>query len=234
MLRLVIVEDDPKEQEILKGYIERYFAETESCEVSVFSDGTELLARYPSEPDILFLDIAMKQSNGVAVAKEVRKRDSRVLILFVTEMAQYALEGYKVNACDFLVKPVYYTSFCNSMKRAMAVLKRRMPDMIEVHYDKTSRYLDVATIYYIETSNKKTLFHTQSGDFFASDTMKMLEEKLESHGILRCHQAFLVNVRFIESVYRQEVLVHGIAIPISRQKREDFLQKFVSYMGGNL
>lgn len=154
--------------------------------------------------------------------------------MFVTEAVQFALEGYTVQASDFLVKPLYYTSFRSAMLRALATVSRRAPHFIQIPYDKLSALVDVASIVFIETRGKRTAVHTTSGDYDCSLTMRELETRLQPHGFGRCHQAFIVNVAFIESVRKTEVVVRGRAIPISRNKREKFIETILREVGATI
>ena len=234
MLRIGMVEDDAAQRSLLRSYLTRFFQGKAAPEILEYEEGTSFLKALPENLDILFLDIAMGGPNGVEVARKFREKDRKTIIIFVTEMVQYALEGYSVNATDFLIKPVYYNSFCVSLEKALSILRDRMPEMIQITFDKTTTLVDVTSILYIETDGKRTLVHTRSRDLPCTETMKVLEEKLDSHGFVRCHQAFLVNLRFVESVSRQEILVQGKSIPISRYRREEFLRKMTRFVGGFL
>lgn len=230
MIRIAVVEDNPECQRILVSYIRDFFAGREAYDCAVFDDGVDFLAA-AMQVDLLFLDIVMAHTNGIEVARRVRERDANAVIVFVTEAVQYALEGYGVHALDFLVKPLYYTSFCTTVQRALDVFKRRAPNMLRIDYDKTVSYVDIASIFSIETSSKKTLLHAQSGDYWSNGTMKELEEKLAPFGFARCHQAYIVNVAYVESVRKKEVLVHGQWIPLSRYRREEFIARLVKEVG---
>lgn len=232
MIRMAVVDDDPNHRRTLVGYIKDFFADREPYDCAVFEDGADFLASLPAELDIVFLDIVMGRTNGVDVAHSLRERDGGVAIVFITEAVQYALEGYGVQASDFLIKPLYYTSFCACMQRVLATVKRRKPLMIKVDYDKTVHYLDVSTIYAIETCSKKVVIHAQSGDYLCSNTLKDLETRLAPYGFARCHHAYIVNTAFVETVRKQEVLVRGQWIPLSRQRREEFMQRMLSDVGG--
>ena len=236
MIRFAVVEDDPDCQRTIVGYIHDYFADRKEVDCAVFNDGSSLLAADFSTFDIIFLDIVMQHSNGIEVAHKIRETNEDVVIIFVTEAVQYAIEGYSVSAADFLVKPVYYTSFCTSMERALNLMKRRRPNMLQINFDKTVNYVDIASIYYIETDtkNKSTLVHAQSGDYRCTDTMRDLEEKLAPYGFGRCHQAYIVNVAYVESVKKDEVLVHGQHIPLSRSRREDFIALLLKEVGSTI
>ena len=232
MVRIAVVDDDPGHRRTLVGYIKDFFADREPYECAVFDDGSEFLAAIPDDLDIVFLDIVMERTNGVDVAHALRERDEGVSIVFITEAVQYALEGYGVRAADFLIKPLYYTSFCACMQRVLAMVKRRRPTMLRVDYDKTVHYLDISTISAIETRSKKVVIHAQSGDYLCSYTLKELEERLGPHGFGRCHHAYIVNTAFVETVRKQDVLVQGTWIPLSRQRRDSFMQLLLNEVGG--
>lgn len=234
MIRFAVVEDDPGYQKTIVEYIRDFFTGREAVDYAVFDDGLDFLAARPQELDVVFLDIMMQRSNGLEVARKIRETDAKVVIIFVTEAVQFALEGYGVRATDFLVKPLYYTSFCTSMQRALAVIQRRRPNMLQVNFDKTVSYVDISSIYFIETKNKGTLIHAQSGDYSCSDTMRDLEAKLAPFGFGRCHQAYIANVAYVESVKKKEVLVHGQWIPMSRYKREEFVTLLLKEVGATV
>lgn len=232
MVRIAVVDDDPTHRRTLVGYIKDFFADREPYECLVFDDGAELLASAPSNLDIVFLDIVMERTNGVDVAHALRESDDGLAIVFITEAVQYALEGYGVRAADFLIKPLYYTSFCSCMQRVLTMVRKRKPIMLRVDYGKTVRYLDISSIYAIETRNKKVVIHAQSGDYPCSNTLKDLEERLTPHGFGRCHHAYIVNTAYVETVRKQDVLVHGLWIPLSRQRRDSFMKLLLNEVGG--
>ncbi len=234
MLHIAVVEDDANYQKTLVGYLRDFLSGREAYECAVFDDGADFLTDTPAELDILFLDIMMARSNGIDVAHAVRAHDENVAIVFVTEAVQYALEGYGVRATDFLVKPLYYTSFCNSMQRALATLHRRAPHMVRIDFDKTTSYVDASSIHYIETRSKGTLVHAQSGDYECSEPLRALEERLAPLGFGRCHQAYLVNVSHVETVRKTEVLVCGTWLPLSRARREGFVGLLVREVGATI
>lgn len=234
MLHIAVVEDDPAHQRTLAGYIRDFLAGREPYECRAYDDGADFLASPPAQLDILFLDIMMSRSNGMDVAHAVRARDESAVIVFVTEAVQYALEGYGVHALDFLVKPLHYTSFCSTMQRAMATLRKQAPSMLRIEFDKTSSVVDAHTVTYAETRSKGTLVHAQSGDYPCSEPLRALEERLAPLGFARCHQAYLVNTAFVESVRKDEVLVAGTWLPLSRRRREEFVQALTREVGSTV
>lgn len=226
-----VVEDDPLQQKTLVGYLHDFFAGREPLDCVTYDDGVDFLARPPAQLDLVFLDIVMARSNGVDVAHRLRESDPGVLIVFVTEAVQYALEGYGVHALDFLIKPLYYTSFCSTMQRALTVMRRRAPAMVRVSFDKTTSYLDATSILYVETQAKGTLIHARSGDYRCADTLRDLEERLAPLGFGRCHQTYLVNLAQVQTVRKTDVLVGDAWLPLSRHRRERFVELLLSEVG---
>ena len=124
MFRIGIAEDDPSFQKTISEYIERYKKETNiDIQASFFQDGNELVFKYEPIYDVLLLDIEMPKMNGIDAAREIRKRDQRVLIIFITNMAQYAINGYEVGALDFVLKPIKYFSFSMKLEKALKSVK---------------------------------------------------------------------------------------------------------------
>ena len=120
MIQIAIVEDAASDRKKLQDFVERFFGERgQTVKIFLFSDGTEFLDDYPSLLDIAFLDIEMKQVDGIRTACMLREWDRRVLLAFVTNMAHLALEGYAVDAADFIVKPLDYGGFSAHMDMLM-------------------------------------------------------------------------------------------------------------------
>ena len=117
MLRIAIVEDEASVRETLKSYIERFSEETgEHHVISEFQDGDEILDGYSAEYDLILLDIQMKRIDGYETAKKIRALDEDVILVFVTNMADYAIKGYGVRAMDFILKPVEYVMLRQVLK----------------------------------------------------------------------------------------------------------------------
>lgn len=126
MLRVAIVEDEAECREVLRDMISRYAEEQQKqIRVQEFSDGSELVDNYKPDYDILLLDIEMPHLDGMKAAEKIRETDQDVVIVFITNMAQYAIKGYEVNALDFIIKPVNYSTFSMRFTRAIGRVKNR-------------------------------------------------------------------------------------------------------------
>ena len=126
MIRVAVVEDDAEVQGVLQEYIRRYTRQygTE-FEVSVFADGMDILDNYRAVYDIIFLDVEMKHLDGMTTAERIRQMDADVILIFITNMAQYAIRGYSVGALDYVLKPVPYFAFSEQLKKAEKNLARQ-------------------------------------------------------------------------------------------------------------
>ena len=112
MIRIAIVEDDPAYREQLKTYVSNYEKEyEEQFRLSVFTDGLEFIEAFHADYDIVFMDIRMKHLDGMETARKIRLQDHNCIIIFITNLAQYALQGYEVEAMSYILKPIQYFAF---------------------------------------------------------------------------------------------------------------------------
>ena len=126
MIRVAIVEDEAAVREQLAGYVQRCTRQYGTLfEVTMFTDGLEILEEYRPVYDIIFLDVEMPQLDGMETARRIRAMDSEVQLIFITNMAQYAIKGYAVGALDYVLKPVPYFAFSQQLQKAAGQLTRR-------------------------------------------------------------------------------------------------------------
>ena len=126
MNRIAIVEDDQGYRDTLFTYIKQYEQERDTAfEATPFEKADDFLAVYNGDYDIILMDIEMPGTNGMDAAEQIRKKDAQVVIMFITNMAHYAIKGYEVGALDFVLKPIQYLNFANKMDRAMQLVENR-------------------------------------------------------------------------------------------------------------
>lgn len=134
MIRTVIVEDDDAAAELLAGYLDRYGGEHGETFSSVrYDNAVTFLEKYASDADIVFMDIEMEDLDGMKAAAKLRERDRSVTLIFVTNMAQFAIKGYEVDALDFIVKPVGYHDFAFRLKKAVARIRANEEKYVSVN-----------------------------------------------------------------------------------------------------
>ncbi|MBD9241347.1 MAG: DNA-binding response regulator [Ruminococcaceae bacterium] len=233
MIRIAMVEDEAAVREQLQGYIQRYTRQygTEFA-VTEFSDGVEILDAYRPVYDIVLLDVEMKHLDGMETARRIRELDRDVVLLFITNMAQYAIKGYAVGALDYVLKPVPYFAFSQQLQKAEEKLRRRARHYLAVPVEGGLRRLDTAQIYYMESEGHRVHFYTEEGEFLAPGALKTFEEKLADLPFARCNSGYLVNLAQVKSVQQGLAQVGPYELQVSRPKRKSFLAALADYIGG--
>ena len=126
MINIAIVEDEAMYAKQLQEFLLQYQKENgEVFNITVYSDGDQIVHKYKSQFDIILMDVEMKFMDGMSAAEENRKVDTEVVIIFITNMAQYAIRGYAVDALDYVLKPVSYFAFSQRLNRAISRMKKR-------------------------------------------------------------------------------------------------------------
>lgn len=232
MLRVAIVDDEVEVRETLTSMLDR-FSEEHSVELSVnaYTDGRSFIESGATE-DIVLLDIEMGEVNGMDAARILRRSGVTSEIIFVTNMAQYAIHGYEVGAIDFVVKPVRYTSFALKLRRAIEAASRKKSSRISVETRDGLRYVDTSDIVYVEVTGHKLIYHTTKRSFESWGTMRSTCEMLESFGFALCNACYLVNLSRVVAVSQDMVTVEGgDELKMSRGRKKGFMDALTRPMG---
>ena len=234
MLHIAVVEDDEVYRSQIAGFIGRFGAEQGlELKVAQFRDGGEILADYRPGYDIILLDIEMPQVDGMYTAEEIRRQDEDVVLVFVTNMAKYAVQGYSVGALDFILKPVEYDTFALKLSRAVSRVKSREDAQILLTTVEGAVRLNTRQIYYVEVQNRILYYHTDQGVYKVRGTMQGAQKELELRHFVRCNYWYLVNLRHVSEVKDNIAVVAGSELEISRRNRTAFLHALTNYVGGN-
>lgn len=231
MLRIAVVEDDKNYAAQLKEYLEKYEKEKRrKLTVTIFPDGEDIVTNYSADFDIILMDVEMTFMNGMTAAEKIRKKDSEVVIIFITNMPQYAIQGYRVDALDYVLKPLSYFAFSEKMDRAMTRLKKTESRFIAVTTKGGKQKVDLANLCYVEVCNHDLMYHTVDGVCMAKGTIKEAEDALSGENFFRCNRCYLVNLEYVEHVQGGEVLVNGEKIQVSRGRKKAFLDALNDYL----
>jgi DNA-binding LytR/AlgR family response regulator len=235
MYHIAIVEDEKESQEQLKEYILEYGKEHNlEFQISVFNDGAEILDGYTSIYDIVLLDIEMPKVNGMDAAEQIRGMDESVVLMFITNMASYAIRGYGVGALDFVMKPISYYTFSMKMTRALKRVKQQEQKSILLTLPDGVKKLELNQIYFIEVQNRMLYYHTAEGDYVVRGTMQSAETALAEYPFVKCNHWYLVNLMQVKEVRNNIVTVGTFELEISRRNKTSFLKALTEYMGGNV
>ena len=233
MVRIAIVEDDPGDLAQLMESLRRYEGEqAERFSVKSFSNPADFLNTYQSDFDLIFMDIELPLFNGVDVARQLREVDSTVALVFITNMEQYAVNGYEVDAMDFVVKPINYFRFSSMMRKAMRHIARRAEKEVLIQSAGIITRLRASQILYVEIQDHLLIYHTDQGNLESWGKMSDAESELSPHGFIRCSSSHLVNLRYVVSVEGSSVNVAGTKLPISQRRRKAFYASVTNYLSG--
>lgn len=154
------------------------------------------------------------------MAEEIRRRDSKVLIMFITHMAQMAIRGYEVQAVDFVLKPVNKYALLLKMQRIRKSLSQRKEAFFLVPDDGGVRKISSRELYYVEVSGHYLYYHAKSGVYKQKSPLRQIEEELTSLSFRKCNNCYLVNLRHVNAVRKEEVQIGTEWLKISRSRQE--------------
>jgi DNA-binding LytR/AlgR family response regulator len=235
MIRVAIVEDETAAAQTLQRYLEQYQQETgETFQVTWFQNAVSFLEPYRGF-DLVFMDILMPHLNGMDGALRLREMDTQVKLIFVTNMAQYAVRGYEASALDFMLKPVSYSDFLFKMKRAMSAIQISRQREIVVTQPTGIIRISSNDLLYVEVRGHRLVYHTERQQVEARGTMENAEKQLSAWHFLRCNNCYLVNPRYIDWVRGYVVKVGEAELQISHPRKKKFMECLSAWyaQGGN-
>ena len=236
MITVAICDDSSSMINSLKANIEEY-AEGRKEEIRVFSfhSGIELLENYNGKYDILFLDIKMPGVDGVKVAETIRKTDKKVIIIFLTSLLQHALDGYRVNAANYIIKPIGKKKLQMELDRWIGELVQKEEPFIAFHNDGGNYKVLLKSISYVETYNRNLLIHTDNGNYVCYWKLKDMEKKIKQYGFSRNHSSYLVNLFYVDSIEKTDIrLCTGEIVSLSKTKKKEFMEELAKFWGESL
>lgn len=234
MLNITIVEDNAEAARTLKENIQRYGEEySQEYDISVCPTAGKFLTSLDAgggRIDVIFMDIELPDGNGMDVVRRMRAGGSDAAVVFVTNLANYAVGGYEVDAIDFIVKPVTYATFKLKFKRILQKLKHGEGVRLEIKDKQGVRYIFSADVEYIEVMNHTLVYHMINGeDIKCTGILKNVTDKLKDEPFSLCNRCFCVNLKFVRGFDNNSVKVGNVDLSISQPKRKEFLRAVTLY-----
>ena len=230
-INVAIIEDEEKERVVTKEMLDRFFKENDiHYEIFSFSCANQFLQSDFNVFNLLLLDIILPGDNGVSVAKHVREKGWSYPLMFITKTVQFALDGYKVDALDYLLKPLVYEDFRLKLLKAVKIIDNHSDKEIVIHTVSGLITIKESEIYYIEVNKHYLTFHTNKGVYTTRGSMNSFSQKV-SNRFANSSNSFLVNLDKVELIKQSEVVVNKESLPLSRTCKKEFLRCFQNRMG---
>jgi len=236
-MRIGICDDDQAFLELLSSYCREclsYVDDDMKTEVACLSSGEEILESYRrNKPfDILFLDLRMKPLNGFETARRIRMLDNRVIIIFVTSLAQYVLKSFEYKPFWYLVKPVTLKNFKDVFMKAVAELltDRRSEYAFSTKSEGLVK-LNISDIMYLESRSRRIRLRTVDGVYFFYGAISDEEKKLSRYDFIRIHKSYLVNPLYVRRISRRWLtLKNGETLPVSERRYKEIFDVYTDYL----
>lgn len=239
MIKIAICDDEKIFRNSIKNMVESYLnTKNILSKIDVYSSGENFLKENSIEKyDIIFLDINMKEINGIEIAKKMRQVCKRAFLVFVTAFIDYSLEGYKVDAIRYIIKDneSLKDALYESMDAIFDEMSRR--DLkLRFEFIEGIKVVSVDKIIYVESNLHKLMFYIKEGErkriFTLYSTLNKIEENFSKKQFIRIHQSYLVNVRYIANIKNYKaILLDGTEFSIPKSRYKDVKDIFISYKG---
>lgn len=232
MVTAIAIDDEPLALQLVSGYIEKTPGLKLAGKFDNPLDASEFLTKNPV--DIVFVDIQMPDFSGIEFTKLMEKGPK---VIFTTAYEKYALEGYKLEVIDYLLKPFSYEEFLAAVQKAQKIIRLEQNALQKVEAndeflflksDYKTKRINFNDILYIEGLKDYVKVYTQNAPkpVMSLSTLKLLESKLPSEKFMRIHRSFIVNLGKIDTIERSRIVFGKTYIPVSDQYKEQF-QKFL-------
>lgn len=235
-LDIAIMDDEQVFRESLEKRLREWAKETGILiKISSFERAIDLIEIWETQTsfDIVFLDIRMKDNdyNGIDTAYLLRKHDSDVAIVFISNISDYLAEGYRVDAVRYLLKPLQDYDFKECMDRLVFKLKSKETEVFILRTREKMVRIPYSEILYFSSANNYIDIHTTQNTFHYLRKLKYLEDTFPPQ-FVRCHRTVIVNIENISSIIGSEIVLgNGEKLPISKQHLKEVREKFIQYYG---
>lgn len=230
-INCLIVDDEPLSLEILQKYIEDIPALqlTRSC-----NNAFEAMEAIEEERiDLIFLDINMPKLSGIQLAKTL---SYPMEIIFTTAYPEFAVEGFEMNAIDYLVKPFDFERFLKAVNKYKSITNHRYfsensqdteknENVIWLKADKKLHRVEVSDIVYIEATGDYLKFVCKKTKFIVHNRMQTMEEELEKYNFCRIHRSYIIQITKIDFIEANRVGIGGVELPVGASYKEIFQKK---------
>lgn len=235
MIKMAFCDDDLSILKELSILVDRYRVErNQNIVYAAFQSPLELLAEVErgNRLDIIFLDVLMPGQNGISVAREIRRYDTSVKIIYLTSSAEYAVDSYDVGAYFYQLKPIWQESFYRLMDSVIQECRKGTENSLILRCKDGIARVELDKLQYCEVMSRTLLFHVDGGKMVDSTGKldELCEQLKEYECFVRCHRSYLVNLDYVQNISNKGIIMtDGTEIPIPHGKYSELKDKFFSY-----
>ena len=232
VIRIALCDDNDIEREILKDIIESIFDSMgDEAAIFEFSSGEKLCRNYSKgDYDIIFLDIHMKQLDGIETGKAIRDKDAKVEIVYATSSEEYLKEGYNIHALSYLTKPYDVKKVEETLEyyyKKNGIDKRESNEFLDVNIQQQKIYIRHNDIMWLESMGRVVSIYCRDDVYRVYARLNDLEERLDEKIFLRCNQSYIVNIMYVKDVIEYDFCMENDRyIPIRKRDKKEIVQKY--------
>ncbi|WP_282179927.1 LytR/AlgR family response regulator transcription factor [Maribacter stanieri] len=209
-INCIVVDDEELARALLITYIQKLDYLNLVGEAENPLEALQLMKEH--EVDVLFLDIQMPEIKGTDFAKMV---DSNTKIIFTTAYSQYALEGYELNAVDYLLKPITFERFVTAVNKVKPSKIIEKTDTITIKSGYDLHKVKYEDILYVVSDSEYVTFHLGDKKIISNQRLKALEQELPSSMFMRVHRSYIINKNSVTGLKGRDLLLSDVIIPVS-------------------
>lgn len=233
-MTIAICDDRAADARLLDVYLKKCYADAEVC---VFHESDSLMGRLMKDRnyfDLIFLEICMKNENGIEIAKKIRVHNPVVPIIFVSECEAYYREAFDVFAAQYLLKPLSFERLADALKPLAHLWEEREEKILTFRYRSQILTLRHSQVCYISSSLHTVNFHMSDGRIdHCRGKLDEFGKQLENSTFLRCHQSFFVNLDYVVGMKNNIFILADAEIPISRSHLKNAQEAFLKHLGNS-
>jgi DNA-binding LytR/AlgR family response regulator len=235
-MRIAVCEDFSPEREAVCAYISQYCQQhSYQVQISAFDTGEVLLGAFsPGAFDLIFLDIYLPGISGIEAARKIRESDKDCLLVFITTSEDFALEGFRVFASGYVVKPISPEKMDNVLHTCRHLFERNSR-AIGIPGSVGTISISIADLIYVEVYGKESVFHMKRGKLASRIPLDSVESLLGGVPFLRCHRCYIINMNYVEDILPNDFLMrNGNTVPIRVNGKKKVLMEIARFMANPL